>query len=1681
MGTLKDCLYEFKKLESPSEEHSDWKAYISQEMLDRSKEINADGYTKREADKAAYDRVMAELDTEYDDVMSQVGDVEEYQVTAYQGGPTAHTGYKSEYLLTGEGHHAFGWGHYFSDLEDIGRGYAEMGGSQRQYKGVMSLVKSLNDKDFKDFVSAVIDDYALDITDSKEQILHDIEESMGSGGSSSVADFTEALEEIGKQVSTYTRNLYKVTLHKGKEVGEYEWLGWGKKNTEAQLRKIQARAKKEGLSLKPITEIKDGMKVQGEGTIGVKESEFGEKYTLEMDSGAIFSLSKEDAWRLIGEVKTGGNLYQSITQELGSDKEASLFLLRAGIDGIKYPTGTLSGIKNSKDFNYVVFDENAITIEEHEQYQQALEITPHKYATDEQIKDFFKGQEVAIDGDNITVTTTKGDELNIKRVEFIHPNSVKFAMSLKGKGIAGSVKGNDIKLSLLANKTTLGHEVEHWLENSGLISETDIDALKGEIERQVKSGKWKANKEIGGKEDRAEWVADNLARRSEYKGVIRQILDKIADLYDGMVNYFHRTAKGVLRDIESGVIYGKDALADSKGVNQFAQSTDFSLTKAVKNILDNPNFRKWFGKSEVVDDDGNPLTVYHGRGAVGDSFTGEKGLASSRTTTNDLGDWFTDDAETASHFAWPNVIPKKGSAPRVYPVHLSIKNPARYDTFDALADELSMYDTSQEFVEDLKGQGFDGIIVESSTTDTGIERSDFVAFESTQIKSIYNRGSFSETDPRIDYQTVDTDLLEGVSDDTKKSLGGSKGIVKPKIKDRIKDSVDRIWRMFTRAHEDLDPKKYGHIADILRLYSVIPKNMRRKAGEQIETILEPLGKDPKKYDVFRYKLIFDDMLRDIEDGTLDPDNVDDPDQFLPFHLENQDQVQMLADRMTNIAENDTDITNALEKRKEIMDDMRQQLVDNKLIDASVLEDDRYFHHQVLEYYNAKLLGEDYELKTGTSSGDVRTHRKGWQIARKGSVKEYNTQYVEAEYEVLSQALAQIETKKTLDKLEEHLNIRTSLEEAAKAKNLQMIHEMYPDEDPLDEKKKFIKDTLGKRFRTWGSSDILPSDYTAWKPSPNSVWYKVHSITDRMLEQLREGSSDIDPAKVKDVLAKGADEQWVIPRDIGKTLDNFRQFPDDNPLSQASAAMINKWKSWTLINTFRFVKYNINNTSGDTDITFAYDPIILKDYTAKSLKDLYPEYRGKKLSPAMKKEIDIAYEHDILGSGWSVQEVSDVASQLGYKEHMAALLDAKPNLIQKYWRGSVNFTTYRENILRLAAFRYFQDKIKEGRKPGVNLNGVSDKEEIKRMVENGLPDVQIAAKLARELIGDYGNISQAGMWIRSHMIPFYSWMEINAPRYIRLVQNLPHEGKSTKALSGAMAWKATKLGIKASGLYGAVTLWNMTFFPDEEDELGEAGRRQLHLILGRQSDGKITSLRFQGAFSDFLSYGGLEDLLHDIEDVATGKQTIGDKVGEAGEAIVNKFWHGSRPMIKSLGETVMGRATYPDVFFPRPIRDKWEHIARTFSLNIPYKWVAGKPKKGADVTEKLFTDIMSLGFYSSDPGESAYYDVKKYAFDFLDKEGIEKPSIIPSSKSKALYYYKQALKYGDLKAAEKYLGKYKELGGNMRSLKISVAASHPVWTIPKNLRFKFKRSLTGKQKETYDMAVEWYNNTYRKRR
>ena len=85
------------------------------------------------------------------------------------------------------------------------------------------------------------------------------------------------------------------------------------------------------------------------------------------------------------------------------------------------------------------------------------------------------------------------------------------------------------------------------------------------------------------------------------------------------------------------------------------------IRKSASRITDTPAFKRWFGDSKVVDENGKPLVVYHGTNADFDAFQDPKKMS-------DLGFHFGTVAQ-ANSFA-PG---KKGS--NVMPVYLSIKNP----------------------------------------------------------------------------------------------------------------------------------------------------------------------------------------------------------------------------------------------------------------------------------------------------------------------------------------------------------------------------------------------------------------------------------------------------------------------------------------------------------------------------------------------------------------------------------------------------------------------------------------------------------------------------------------------------------------------------------------------------------------------------------------------------------------------------------------------------------------------------------------------------------------------------------------------------------------------------------------------------------------------------------------------
>lgn len=180
---------------------------------------------------------------------------------------------------------------------------------------------------------------------------------------------------------------------------------------------------------------------------------------------------------------------------------------------------------------------------------------------------------------------------------------------------------------------------------------------------------------------------------------------------------------------------------------------------------ESPAFNEWFGESKVVDESGKPLVVYHGTAVAGfEQFKGDLF-------------YFTADRNMANNYAGSkseSALPKgkdywdTAEAKAVYPVYLKIETPFdtrlpevrkifmdefynKYGNGTPLDSERGLPDWTdaealKEFITE-RNLPYDGLILAESHG--GITQA---VFDSTQVKSVNNRGTWDASDPNILFQ-----------------------------------------------------------------------------------------------------------------------------------------------------------------------------------------------------------------------------------------------------------------------------------------------------------------------------------------------------------------------------------------------------------------------------------------------------------------------------------------------------------------------------------------------------------------------------------------------------------------------------------------------------------------------------------------------------------------------------------------------------------------------------------------------------------------------------------------------------------------------------------------------------------------------------------------------------------------
>lgn len=169
---------------------------------------------------------------------------------------------------------------------------------------------------------------------------------------------------------------------------------------------------------------------------------------------------------------------------------------------------------------------------------------------------------------------------------------------------------------------------------------------------------------------------------------------------------------------------------------------------------DSKYFKKWFGDSKVVDENGKPLVVYHGTLNKFETF--DKNTVGDRYSYDSRGFFFTSAKNIAEDYATSDFdSSKKGY---VVPVYISAQNPLvinkafliKENMRDVIKDEdaISFWDNYQDFVlEEFDNGNYDAIIIDFDDYQKMV-----VAFEPNQIKSVDNRGTFDSENANIYYQ-----------------------------------------------------------------------------------------------------------------------------------------------------------------------------------------------------------------------------------------------------------------------------------------------------------------------------------------------------------------------------------------------------------------------------------------------------------------------------------------------------------------------------------------------------------------------------------------------------------------------------------------------------------------------------------------------------------------------------------------------------------------------------------------------------------------------------------------------------------------------------------------------------------------------------------------------------------------
>ena len=255
----------------------------------------------------------------------------------YHGSGAAFDAFDHSHMGEGEGLQAYGWGTYVTEVEGIGRTYAEASGSAPSVQFVYDGdANGMSQSRLNDIIEMAFDA----IPSSQDAAVSEYNSWLQYLGSRVQRDSNEWLDSLYQDAlkldpkkfvrrEVLNRHLYTVEIP---DDNGSNYLHWEKPLTREQIGRITEKLKSGGWNIVD-----------------------GNHPTFEKNGERI----------VLNERAQGQDVYAELEEALGSDKVASEFLASIGFTGISYPAEARSGGRKDGARNFVIFNEADAKIVDH--------------------------------------------------------------------------------------------------------------------------------------------------------------------------------------------------------------------------------------------------------------------------------------------------------------------------------------------------------------------------------------------------------------------------------------------------------------------------------------------------------------------------------------------------------------------------------------------------------------------------------------------------------------------------------------------------------------------------------------------------------------------------------------------------------------------------------------------------------------------------------------------------------------------------------------------------------------------------------------------------------------------------------------------------------------------------------------------------------------------------------------------------------------------------------------------------------------------------------------------------------------------------------------------------------------------------------------------------------------------